>query len=310
MRTDSRRAPGLLACALLLIACDAREAGPPSGDPAPESAVEAVSLLGAPLRRPRLDEGLRPGLERELAEARERLAADPGETDAWLAVSRCSARLGRLREAVAILDEGIARHPGDPRLYRDRGRRLIALRRFDDATVDLLRAAELLDDGAVAVDAHGVWYHLGLAQYLTGTYQRAETAFEHALAHGRDDDGRVAASFWLYLACRRQGKEVEARAVLRPIHEGLHVADSGAYLAALLMFVDRSDPEELLTATDGGDAPGFAIVAYAAANVHLHAGNAHRAERLLREITARDSWTALGHIAAEADLARLGAAGY
>lgn len=299
-----------MACALLLVACEAREAGPPPADPPPESTIEAHSLLGTPLRRPWLDEGLRREQERELAEARGRLAADPGNTDALLAASRATARLGRLRQAVAILDEGIVRDPGDPRLYRDRGRRLITLRRFDDATIDLQRAAELIEHGGGPAEAHGVWYHLGLAQYLTGTYQQAEAAFKRALDHSRDDDGRAAASFWLYLACRRQGKEVEARAVLRPIHEGWHVTTNRPYLTALLMFVDRRDPEEVLAETDADDTLAFATIAYAAANAHLHAGNAHRAERLLREIVARGSWTALGHIAAEADLARMGAAGY
>ncbi len=313
-----------LVAALVLAGCGgAPGTDVPDEPPAPapaEDGVEAVSLLGDPLRRPALDPAFAERQQRLLAEARTRLEANPDDVDALIWVARRTAYLGRFREAIGVLDRGIREHPDEARLYRHRGHRYITLRRFEDAVADLEHAAALIEDAADSVEPDGlpnprgvprttthfnVWYHLGLARYMTTAYPAAEQAMRRALEVARNDDSRVAASYWLYLALRRQGRDSRAGAVLRPIHEGLDIVENHDYQRLLLMFLDRREPDEVLAEVDPDDERGFVTTAYGAANAHLYAGRAHRATGLLREIVGTDAWDAFGYIAAEADLARM-----
>ena len=49
------------------------------------------------------------------------------------------------RDAIDVYSRGIARHPGEPRLYRHRGHRYITVRDFDRA-IDLLKSIPLPED--------------------------------------------------------------------------------------------------------------------------------------------------------------------
>ncbi len=47
-----------------------------------------------------------------------------------------------------------------------------------------------------------IWYHLGLAHYLTGDFDEAINAYRECLKASSNDDMRVATSYWLYMALR------------------------------------------------------------------------------------------------------------
>jgi hypothetical protein len=229
------------------------------------------------------------------------------------------AYLGRYRDAIDIFTEGVRKHPDDPRMYRHRGHRYITIRRFDAAVADLQRAATLMAGRPDEVEPDGapnarniplttlhwnVWYHLGLARYLQGDFGRAVYAFRNALTVSRNDDSRVAATHWLYMALRRSGRADEAAAVLEPIREQMDIIENEPYHRLLLMYKGLVTPASLLE-INGQGATTVPTYGYGVGNWFLYNGQPERAEEIFWRVTSAENWTPFGYIAAEADLRRI-----
>jgi tetratricopeptide (TPR) repeat protein len=310
----------VVAVALALSSCLSAGSGEPASGPAALAVPEAFSLLGEPLYAPELPEEVREARQRELAAARVRLAAAPGDAEALTWVGRRLGYLGRYREAVAVFSEGIARHPDDARFLRHRGHRFLTLRRLELAEADLARAAELVRGRPDEVEPDGqpnergiptstlqsnVWYHLGLARYLRGDFDGALAAYRECLAVSGNPDMLVATSHWLYMTLRRLDREAEAAEVLAAIHADLDIIENQSYHRLLLMVRGELSPEELL-ADAGGDTGSldFATVGYGIATWHLYNGREDEARALYERILQGGQWAAFGYLAAEAGLAR------
>ncbi|MDX1547401.1 MAG: tetratricopeptide repeat protein [Rhodothermales bacterium] len=305
---------------LALAACAAPET--PPADDAEADAPEAVSLLGTPLHRTDFGPERRAELEADLEAARAAYEADPDDADAIIWLGRRLAYLWRYRDAVEVFTEGIEKHPADARLYRHRGHRYITLRRFDDAVADLERAAALIEGTPDEVEPDGqpnaagiptstlhtnVYYHLGLAHYLRGDYERALEAFERCLVAAGNNDMRVATLDWVYMTLRRLGRHGEARALLGAIHPDMELLENHAYHRRLLLYKGVLPPDSLL-AVAGTDAEDRALTlatqGYGVGNYFLAEGDTARAHALFEEVVAGRYWPAFGYLAAEADLAR------
>ena len=283
-----------------------------------DSSVEAISLLGQPLSRPTLPDDTRRRYEEALAEARQRSYADPGDADALIWFGRRTAYLGRYRDAIEIYTRGIDRHSRDARFYRHRGHRYITVRDFDRAIADLERAASLVSGRRVEVEPDGIpnarntptstlqsntWYHLGLAHYLKGDFERALRAYRSCLDVSKNPDMLVATSHWLYMTLRRLGRDQEAARLLDPIRPDLDVIENGAYHRLLLMY-KGSLPVDSLLSTTSSAALEDVTTAYGVGNWFLYNGDTARAHEIFRRIVATGNWAAFGAIAAEAELAR------
>ena len=159
-------------------------------------------------------------------------------------MGRRLAYLGRFREAIESFTEGIKKFPLDARFYRHRGHRYITLRRFDLAIDDLTKATKLIKDKPDEVEPDGlpnarkiptstlqsnIWYHLGLAQYLTGNYNEALRSYRRCLDVSENPDGLVAATHWIYMTLRRMNKERDAQEELEPISEGMDIIENTGY---------------------------------------------------------------------------------
>jgi tetratricopeptide (TPR) repeat protein len=267
------------------------------------------------LRAPELAPDEQAKRERALADARAELDADPGNADRAIWVGRRLGYLGRFREAIAVFTAAIAKHPGDARLYRHRGHRHITLRQFDRAIADLARAAELRRDKADEIEPDGmpnpsniptstlhgnIYYHLALAHYLTGNFAASERDFGIALDIATNDDSRVAAGYWLYLAQRRQQRDSVASALLAKLPARPELLENHAYNELLRLFRAEAKPDELAHSTDlDRDTIGYGVAMW-----RLLGGEADAAAAELRTIVARGNWPAFGAIAAEAELAR------
>lgn len=276
---------------------------------------ELISLLGRRLKP------IEPSavLEKNLATARRALAADPTNLDKTIWVGRRLGYLWRMRESIEHFTRAIEAHPGQARLYRHRGHRYISVRRFDEAIADLERAAELIrgepdeieqdgmpNDKGIPLTTTGfnVWYHLGLARYLTGDFEGAFDGFREAQVLGRGfDDNLVATTDWMYMALRRLGRDREAAGLLDRIHVDMNIIENRAYHRRVLMYKGELSPQELLDVESASDLD-LATLGYGLGNWHLYNGNRDEAEAVFQKVTAGPYWSAFGFIAAEVERAR------
>lgn len=291
-------------------------AGCAGGD---DPTVEATSLLGEPLRRREFAADVGARLEAQLDTARRAHASAPADADSIIWLGRRLAYLERYREAVDVFTDGIERHPGDARLYRHRGHRYITLRRFDDAIRDLERAAELTagvpdevePDGApnrlgipTSTTQGNVHYHLALAHYLEGDYERSLASWQDALRLSRNDDTRVAVTDWMYMTLRRLDRHDEARELLEPITAEMEIIENSAYHRRLLFYKGEFPADSLLA--PGGDELQYVTQGYGVANWYRAEGADSRAREILDRVLRSGYWAAFGYVAAEADVAREG----
>lgn len=289
----------------------------PAASAADGNAVEAISLLGEPLRRPEIPARTRELYEQRLAEARRAYERSPADADSIIWLGRRTAYLGTYREAISIFTDGIAKHPNDARMYRHRGHRYISVREFDAAIADLTRAAALTSGRTDEVEPDGIpnarniptstlqsniWYHLALAHYLKGDFGRALPAYREAMLVSGNPDMLVATSHWLYMTLRRMGRAAEAETVLAPISRDMDIIENDAYHRLLLLYKGELPPDSL--APSGADPLNDASVGYGLGNWHLYNGRRDEAMSVFRRVLRGGNWPAFGYIAAEAELAR------
>ena len=312
----------LLPClALGLGAClGPREEAAPAPSEGFTERTPAFSLLGRPLLYVPPSDAVQAGREAELAEARALWEADPRDEANIVWYGRRLAYLGRYQEAIEVYSAGLELHPDSPRLLRHRGHRYISLRRFAQARQDLRRAALLAAHLPYEIEPDGqpnewniprtslqgnIHYHLALAQYLDGDFAGAARDWRRCLEWGRNDDNVVSSSYWLYLSLRRLGLDREAAAAVEPVSEDMDILENHGYQRLCLLFRGDLSLEELM-AREESDGIQSATLRYGLASWHLLNGERERAAEMLLQIVSEDSWSAFGHIAAEADLARLG----
>lgn len=285
---------------------------------APPARPEATSLSGKPLFVP-ASIGDTARLEANLAQAEKDLAARPNDADAIIWVGRRQAYLWRYQDAIATFSKGIALHPDNPRLYRHRGHRYITVRQFDKAIADFEKAATLIRGTKDEIEPDGapnpagkprstlhfnIWYHLGLAQYLTGNYAKALEAYEACMKVSDNDDSITATSDWIWMTLMRLGRSADAARVLERITPKMDILENGSYHRRLLMYKGVEKPEALLDPAQADDLT-IATQGYGVGNYYFVTGDKARARTIFEKVTAGRQWAAFGFIAAEADLARM-----
>ncbi|MBM3990408.1 MAG: tetratricopeptide repeat protein [Planctomycetes bacterium] len=303
-------------------ACDAQG----RACPAPRAAcalAQATSLLGTALYPPPLTALAQSTRESQLEAAQRELEARPDDPEAWIWVGRRFGYLGRFREAIDTFTLGSERFPHDARFLRHRGHRWITVREFELAARDLERAAELERGKPDTVEPDGqpnaagilletlqsnIHYHLGLARFLQGDFERAEPAWRRCLELSKNDDNRCSATWWLCNTLRRLGREDDARAAAAAIRADMQIVEYDSYHALCLAHRDGADIDALAARarSAGPDASDFATFLFGAGHFALLSLDFDRARSLFEECTRGPSWHAFGSIAAEAELARLG----
>ena len=224
-------------------------------------------------------------------------------------------------EAIRVFSDGLAPNqlPDSYRLLRHRGHRFITRRNFDGAIGDLSRAAELIEGVPDEIEPDGmpndkniprstthtnIYYHLGLAYYLKGDFESSAGAYRKCLAFSTNDDMRCAAAYWLYLSLRRSNDADGAQAVLDPIHDDMDIIENFSYHKLLLLYKGETTTGELLGSADEGSIDD-ATLGYGIAAWHLVNDDTDQALEICRRIVDGPAWPAFGHIAAEAELARV-----
>jgi len=205
-------------------------------------------------------------------------------------------------------------------MYRHRGHRFITLRMYKLAIIDYIKAAELIAGKEDEIEPDGVpnvggtpistlhsnvWYHLGLAHYLEGNYQKAFTAYKICLEISDNSDKIVSTTYWKYMTLRLMGKNKPAEKLLEKITKDMIIIENQQYFECLLMFKGEITVEKLLEKARSQGAFGLSTIGYGIANWYYFNDEKVKAKALLEEIVELDFWASFGYIAAEADLYRM-----
>jgi len=281
---------------LVIWNCDANKSPKP----------EAISLLGQELYAGEADDSLIVAIDKELAQ-------DPDNTEILFRKGRALAGMRRFNDAIVVYKKCIELDPENPVFCRRLGHRYISIRKFDDAVAALEKAAELnkrdISEEKLWKESWGTWnwrhefdiqYHLGLAYYLKRDFTNAAAAYHACREAALDDNSRVAASYWLYLALRRLGREPEADALLSTITSDMDVTSNYTYLNLLLYFKGDITENELLEPERYGR---LETMAYGMGAFYLVNGEPEGANEIFERIMKEDYWSGFGFIAAEAQLA-------
>jgi len=270
---------------------------------------------------PPVSDAAKRDMETQLAAARARYEANPNDAEAIIWLGRRLAYPGRFREAIEVYTKGIEKFPRDARLYRHRGHRYITLRKFAAAIADFEKAAALTRGKPDEVEPDGqpnarniptstlqfnIWYHLGLAYYLSGQNNRALRSYRECLKVSKNPDALVATTHWLYMTLRRLNRSKEAVQLLVSIRPGLEIIENDGYHRLLLMYKDQISPESLhADALKQGSSPGAHSILYGIGNWYSYNGRRKEALKVFQQITESDQWTSFGYIAAEVDAKKL-----
>lgn len=241
--------------------------------------------------------------------------ASPEDVDAIIWFGRRTAYLGQYRQAIDIYTKGLEKFPDEPRLYRHRGHRYISIREYDRAIADFEKAAQLIEGTPDEIEPDGmpnamnipvsslhsnIWYHLGLAYYLTHQYEKAYTAYLKCRESGNHYDNIVSATHWLYMIQQRLGNPTKADSLLAPIHADSTVIENQSYADLCELYKGWLPVDSLIPTGEGS--PSNDAVRYGVSNWYLYHGDTARAMQLMEELVNEKAFSSFGYLAAESDL--------
>jgi len=212
-----------------------------------------------------------------------------------LGVAQSGAR--QFREAIATFSRGLEIEPNNALLLRWRGHRYLSVREFDRALADLTRGSEI--DSTI----YGIWYHLGIVQYVRGEFAAAAVSFTRAQPIAPDAAELAGSTDWLWMSLSRAGRAADAKTMLarRPDNKPV----TNAYTRRLQLYRGEIGPDAVVTPADTDDLQ-IATLAYGLGNWYLVKGDTVKArEWFERSVRASGGWPGFGFILSEVELRRL-----
>jgi len=227
--------------------------------------------------------------------ARTALESDPKNIARIIDFGVAQSGARQFREAIATFTRGLEIEPDNALLLRWRGHRYLSVREFDRAFADLKRGA------AIDSTIYGIWYHLGVIQFLRGDFSDAAASFAKAQPIAPDASELAGSTDWLWMSLSRAGRGNEAKAMLdrRPEKPA-----TNAYTRRLQLYRGEIGPDMVVTAADTDDVQ-VATLAYGVGNWHLLRGDKAQARHWFERSVQSGGWPAFGFIASEAELKRL-----
>ncbi|MFT5640455.1 MAG: tetratricopeptide (TPR) repeat protein [Cyclobacteriaceae bacterium] len=282
--------------------------------------TSVYSLRGIPFPEKKLSLQSRARRETQLEEARSNYERDPNNADYIIWYGRRLAYLGLYHESIRIFSEGLEKFPTSYKLYRHRGHRYITIRQFDNAIDDLQKAAfysrpasnSLELDGIpnqinkpLSNDKYNIFYHLGIAYYLKGNYDKAISSYKKCLTFSDNNDLLVASTDWFYMTYRKIGNADAANQLLNDIAPRTRVVENWSYLNRILMYKEIITPENVLDKAARADGSYNPLTAHGVGNWYLYNGKMESAKEVYQKILLSDSWDTFGYIASEVDMLHL-----
>jgi tetratricopeptide (TPR) repeat protein len=232
--------------------------------------------------------------------ARAAVAADPNNIARLIDLGVAESGARQFREAIATFTRGLKIEPDNALLLRWRGHRYLSVREFDRALADLTRGVKL--DPTI----YGIWYHLGVVQFVRGDFSAAAASFAKAQPIAPESGELQGSTDWLWMSLSRAGRGAEAKAMLdrRPDTKPEFKPVENAYTRRLKLYRGEIGPEAVVTASDTEDIQ-VGTLAYGLGNWYLVRGEKAEARRWFERSIQSGGWPAFGFIASEAELRRL-----
>lgn len=296
---------------------------PPIDTPSTPASInrnQVISLTGALLPEKHLSERTQEQREKQLDEARLKYEQNPDSLENIIWFGRRLAYLGRYEDAIRIYSVGLDLFPNSYKLLRHRGHRYITTRRFDKAIEDLQRAAfyarpvknALEPDGLpnrlnrpLSNNKFNIWYHLGIAYYLKGNYDKAISSFKQSQEYADNDDLQVAVVDWFYMTYRKIGNLAAAKDLIRPIGRRMDIIENYSYHQRILMYKGQYEAQSLLANATSQDKSIHPTLGYGIGNYYLYNGEVAQATEIFEKILLSPEWDAFGYIATEVDMISL-----
>jgi tetratricopeptide (TPR) repeat protein len=170
------------------------------------------------------------------------------------------------------------------------------VREFDRAFADLTRG------GAIDSTIYGIWYHLGVVQYLRGDFAEAAASFAKAQPIAPDAGELAGSTDWLWMSLSRAGRGAEAKAMLDRRPDSKPVTN--AYTRRLQLYRARlvrmpCSHRRIQTTCRSPRSPT------ALATGTLVRGDTAQARRWFERSVQSGGWPGFGFIVSEVELRRL-----
>jgi tetratricopeptide (TPR) repeat protein len=231
--------------------------------------------------------------------ARAALAADPRYVSRIIDLGVAQSGARQFREAIATFTRGLEMEPNNALLLRWRGHRYLSVREFDRAQADLTRG------GGIDPSIYGIWYHLGIVQYVRGDFAGAAASFARAQPIAPDPGELAGSTDWLWMSLSRAGRGADATAMLDRRPESRLPPIDNAYTRRLKLYRGEIGPEAVITPADTDDVQ-IATLAYGLGNWHVIKGDTAQARAAFaRAVRASGGWPGFGFILSEVELQRL-----
>src|SRR6185295_16152375 len=227
--------------------------------------------------------------------ARAALESDPKNIARIIDFGVAQSGARQFREAIATFTRGLEIEPDNALLLRWRGHRYLSVREFDRAFADLKRGAKI--DPTI----YGIWYHLGIVQFVRGDFDAAAASFAKAQPIAPDPGELAGSTDWLWMSLSRAGRGAEAKAMLdrrpeKPV--------TNAYTRRLQLYRGEIGPDAVVTPADTDDVQ-VATLAYGLGNWYLVRGDKAQALKAFERSIQSGGWPGFGFIVSEVELRRL-----
>jgi tetratricopeptide (TPR) repeat protein len=232
----------------------------------------------------------------DVKKARAALEANPKDIARIIDLGVAQSGARQFREAIATFTRGLELEPDNALLLRWRGHRYLSVRDFDRAFADLTRG------GAIDSTIYGIWYHLGVVQYLRGDFVDAAASFARAQPIAPDAGELAGSTDWLWMSLSRAGRGAEAKAMLDRRPDSKPVIN--AYTRRLQLYRGEIGPDAVVTPADT-DEVQIATLGYGLGNWYLVQGDKAQARKWFERSIASGGWPGFGFIVSEVELRRL-----
>lgn len=265
--------------------------------------------------------------QKKLLEAEADYNLDPNNHDHIIWYGRRLAYLGKYQEAINIFSEGLRKFPQSYKLYRHRGHRYITIRQFDLAIDDLQNAAFYASNAVNDIEPDGIpnaynrplsnskyniWYHLGLAYYLKGNYDKAISSYKKCMQFSDNNDLKVATTNWLYATYSKIGNEDASTVLIEEIPGKMRLIENRLYHDLIMLYRGFITPDVVIR-RNSSNGEINATIGYGLGNWYLINGDVNSALNIFTRVLDGTQVDSFGYIASEIEMnnlinARIGAA--